>query len=344
MLIKMILTLPCLFIILVNLVFPIISKKINIKTTALIGLTLYTLGGVFGAFVNDIYVLLFSRALLGMGVGLIMPLSTGLLAYYFGQNEQNKLMGYSFAMNNLGGIIAMSLSGILASIKWNYSFYVYLLGVAVILLVIIYLPKDYISKKEAKIKFKLLKQKAFPIISVFLLMIAFYSYITNFAILVTSRGVIQSSGVGIIMSVQSIGSIFMALIFGYISKQFGDKIKYLGIGLFMMAFVMLYLFDNVMIYVISLLFCGSGMGIIMPHMNSNAVKNLNKETAPSIMAIVSIGIYLGQFISPIISSFVMNTFKIQIVKFPYIIAIISVVFILVLTVFEDLKKKPLSQQ
>lgn len=339
MVIKMIVTLPCLFIILMNLVFPIVSKRINIKTTALIGLTLYTFGGVLGAFVNDMSVLIFSRVLLGMGVGLIMPLSTGLLPFYFKQNEQKKLMGYSFAMNNLGGIIAMSLSGILASIKWNYSFYVYILGVFSIILVILYLPKDHISKKENIFEFGILKKKLLPIISIFLLMVAFYSYITNFSLLVTSAGIIKSSGVGLVMSFQSLGAILMAFIFGYISKRFGDKIIYVGIGLFMLSFFMLYSFDNILIYTLSLLFCGSGMGIIMPYMNTSTIKNIDKETAPSIMAIVSISIYLGQFLSPMISSFIITIFNIKIIKFPYIVAIVSVILILILTLFEDLKEK-----
>jgi len=339
-LIKMILTVPSLFIILVNLVFPIILKKSNIKTIALVGLILYTLGGFIGAFVNDIYFLLFSRALLGMGVGLIMPLSTGLLAYYYNQHEQKKLMGYSVAMNNLGGIIAMTLSGFLAAIKWNYSFYVYLLGAIVILLVVLYFPKDKISRKEGKLEVQLLKKKLVPIITIFLLMVAFYSYITNFSIISISEGILKANNVGLIMSFQAVGALIIAIMFGKISKQFGDGVKYVGIVLFMMSFIILYLCNDVAICTLALLLDGIGMGILMPYIISSVVKNLDKKEAPSIMAIVVIGMYLGQFSSPIISSFFIKTFRIQIVKFPYVIAVVTIVLILILTIFEDLKKKP----
>lgn len=67
---------------------------------------------------------------------MIMPLSTGLLAFFFDKNEQSKLMGYSSAMNNLGGIIATSLSGILVSFNWRYSFSIYIMGLFVMILVV----------------------------------------------------------------------------------------------------------------------------------------------------------------------------------------------------------------
>ncbi|MBR2232207.1 MAG: hypothetical protein IJ891_07565 [Prevotella sp.] len=64
---------------------------------------LYVAAGAGCFFVDDIYVLLVMRALLGISVGLIMPLSTGLLAYYFPPEEQAWLMGLSAAMNQMGG-------------------------------------------------------------------------------------------------------------------------------------------------------------------------------------------------------------------------------------------------
>jgi hypothetical protein len=35
-----------------------------------------------------------------------MPLSTGLLAFYFPPEEQARLMGLSAAMNQMGGVVA----------------------------------------------------------------------------------------------------------------------------------------------------------------------------------------------------------------------------------------------
>jgi MFS family permease len=80
LLIKLIITLPALFIIFTSLLFSSLSSRLSSKTIAISGLFLYIVGGCGAGFVNNIYLLLAFRSILGIGVGLIMPLSTGLLA------------------------------------------------------------------------------------------------------------------------------------------------------------------------------------------------------------------------------------------------------------------------
>jgi len=336
-LIKMILTIPGLFIMLVSLIFPLILNKFNVKHIALIGIGLYTLGGLLGAFMNDIYMLLFTRVLLGCGVGLIMPLSTGLLAYYFDQSEQSRLMGYSVAMNNLGGIIAMSLSGYLASISWNYSFFVYLLGLIAFILVILFLPKDRIKGTESTVDIKLIRKKITPLLSMFLMMVAFYTYITNFSIQATSENIIASNQVGVVMSFQSVGAMLLALCFGAMTKKAGKNIKYLGLLLFMVSFILLLVLNTSVGYMLALALCGAGMGISLPQINSTATQGMDRELAPSIMAMMSVAMYLGQFISPILSGYIMKTFSITLVRFPYTLAIVSTMTVIIITALSDIR-------
>ncbi len=83
LLIQLIVSLPALFIILTNLVFPWLCRLMKTRTLALTGLALYVLSGSGAFFVYNIWMLLEFRAMMGVSVGMIMPLSTGLLAYYF---------------------------------------------------------------------------------------------------------------------------------------------------------------------------------------------------------------------------------------------------------------------
>lgn len=66
------------------------------------GLALYTVGGAAAGLFNSIWAVLVMRALVGVGVGMIMPLSTGLLTYYFAPEKREGLMGLSSAANQLG--------------------------------------------------------------------------------------------------------------------------------------------------------------------------------------------------------------------------------------------------
>ena len=103
LLIQFVVSMPALFIILTNLCFPMLCRVMRTRTIALCGLLLYVVAGSGAFFADNIALLLVLRALLGVSVGMIMTLSTSLLAYYFPPEEQARLMGLAAAMNQMGG-------------------------------------------------------------------------------------------------------------------------------------------------------------------------------------------------------------------------------------------------
>ena len=121
LLVQFIVSMPALLIIVTNLFFLPVSRRLRTRAIATTGLLLYVAAGAGCFFVDDIWVLLAMRALLGVSVGLIMPLSTGLLAYYFPPEEQARLMGLSAAMNQMGGVVTTLLAGLLATVKTAYA-------------------------------------------------------------------------------------------------------------------------------------------------------------------------------------------------------------------------------
>ena len=127
-LVQMIISIPALFIFLTNMIFPKLCSLFRAKELTLAGLVLYVVGGCAAGLFSNIWLVLVFRALVGVGVGIIMPMSTGLLSFYYTRDKQDKLMGYSSAMNQMGGVIATLISGLLAGISWRASFLVYLLS------------------------------------------------------------------------------------------------------------------------------------------------------------------------------------------------------------------------
>lgn len=65
-------------------------------------------------------------AMLGMGSGLIVPLSTGLISRYFVGSYRTKQFGYSSAITNITLVLATTLTGYLAEVNWHLPFLVYL--------------------------------------------------------------------------------------------------------------------------------------------------------------------------------------------------------------------------
>ena len=145
--VQMIISIPAIFIVITNFIFPKLCRTFGAKTLVIIGLLFYTAGGCAAGLFSNIALVLVMRALVGIGVGIIMPLSTGLLAFYFPPRMQGKLMGQSSAMNQMGGVVATLLSGILAGFSWRASFLVYLMGLISIVLCGIFMPDEKIQQQ-----------------------------------------------------------------------------------------------------------------------------------------------------------------------------------------------------
>lgn len=98
------------------------------------GLAIFTLCGVACLLAKSMTALIIASSILGIGAGMIIPLSTGLVVDYFTGNVRVQQLGYSSAINNLTLVAATALTGYVADINWHLSFLVYLLpGVSLII-------------------------------------------------------------------------------------------------------------------------------------------------------------------------------------------------------------------
>jgi MFS family permease len=329
LLIKLIITLPSLFIIITSLLFSLISSRLASKTIAVIGLILYIIGGCGAGFINSIYLLLIFRSILGIGVGLIAPLSTGLIAYFFDKNEQSKLMGYSSAMNNLGGIIATALSGYLVSLNWRYSFAIYLLGLFVMIMVIGILPKAEMSKTKNSIDLKSIRKIAPYVFAMFITMVIFYTVPSNFSIIVTKENLVPTSFIGLLMSVQNISAFITGLALSIIVKKVGRYTKYSASGMLALGFFSLSFTGNIVPVILGLVALGVGLGTLAPILNAQISLHVDKGKMTSSMAIMSAMLYLGQFLSPIIIDGIQSLLHLQGLQTPYYLAMLLSIALLI---------------
>lgn len=299
LLIQLIVSLPALFIILTNLVFPWLCRLMRTRTLALTGLALYVLSGAGAFFVDNIWMLLVFRALMGVSVGMIMPLSTGLLAYYFPPEEQAGLMGLSAAMNQMGGVVATFLAGVLAGISWNYAFLVYLLGLVAIVLVAVNLPNERLSGRGG-VSLSLLKRFHPSVVGMFLVMVLFFIYPTNFAL--TASETLSGMGVTLTMVGLDVVAFLVGLVFGVLMKRFAAQMKYVAPMGFAAGYLCLATGSGLVWLLLGSAFIGIANGIGVPYLNTIGSVKAGKEAATTVMPLLSAALYLGQFLSPLIVS------------------------------------------
>lgn len=302
MMVQLIVSIPALLIIVTNLFFMSISRRLRTRTIAATGLMLYVVSGAGCFFADNIYVLLFLRAVLGISVGLIMPLSTGLLAFYFPPSEQARMMGLSAAMNQMGGVVATMLAGLLATIEWNYAFLVYLLGLIALLMVLAWLPNEQLdaaNKRGVPFQPKQLLKFHPSVLGMLLLMMIFFIFPTNFAITAARQTSLTAEAITIIMVGLDVVAFFAGLFFGKMMKPFRIAIKYFAPVAFLMGYV-LFAFGSVPAIIGGAVFVGIATGVGVPYLNTIASIKGGRNSATTVMPLLSAALYLGQFLSPIV--------------------------------------------
>jgi MFS family permease len=302
MLVQMIISVPALFIVLTSFVFPRLCVRFGAKTLVTAGLVLYTAGGCAAGLFSNIWTVLAARALVGIGVGIIMPLSTGLLAFWFPAGEQEKLMGWSSAMNQMGGVVATLLSGALAGISWRASFLVYLLGLGSIVLCLRHLPDEKIRNDAARMSPETIKENAAPAAAMFLLMVTFFVYPSNFAMVSAADGVIPQYLTSVIMASLDMVAFAGGLAFVHLKAAFGDGIRFLSPSLFLAGYLALAFAPAWAGALAGSALIGFANGVGVPYIISSASKKAGRSAASTVMPLLSAALFLAQFLTPAIIS------------------------------------------
>lgn len=324
--VQMIISMPAIFIVITNFFFPRFCKAFGAKTLVLGGLILYSAGGCLAGACGNIGLLLITRALVGIGVGIIMPLSTGLLSFYFPPEKQDRLMGYSSAMNQMGGVIATLLAGLLAGISWRLSFMVYLLGLLSIILCLIFLPNDKIRSEEGGEKEKktgaVFKSNYVYIIAMFLLMTIFFIYPANFAMETASDGIIPQQYIAVIMAMMDFIAFFGGLLFVRMKILLKGNTRFLAPILFLIGYLLLALVGGWIGTLAGSICIGFANGAGIPFIISEVSLKEGKAAATTVMPLISAALYLAQFLSPVIMSAVTAALGGTIGHLPYWFAVI----------------------
>ena len=352
--VQMVISIPAIFIVVTNLMFPAMCRKVRSRTLLLIGLALYVIGGCIAGIFNNIYTVLAARALVGIGVGIIMPMSTGLLAYYYTRDKQDKLLGYSSAMNQLGGAVATLIAGLLAAVSWRLSFLVYLMGLISVVLVMMFLPNENISRNNPEMSgekkpadsaaAKRLEYEAeksgrrggstfgeyYPyIIGMFILMFTFFIYPSCFAMESAKGGSIPQTAVSVIMALLDAFGFLGGLAYSHIRKGIGNNAKFVAPSLFIIGYAILAFTGGIVPASIGSVIIGFASGSGIPFIISSASQKAGRNAGTTVLPLISAAMYLSQFLTPMILSVLEKAFAGYAGHLPYIVAISSGALLLV---------------
>ncbi|MEG1563074.1 MAG: MFS transporter [Bacteroides sp.] len=145
---QMLSSLPSLLIIPFILLAGALAQRTSVIGLLQVGLGIFASCGVLYLLADRMWQLIAISAILGIGAGMIVPLSTGLVTKYFSGAYRTKQFGLSSAITNLTLVGATALTGYLAEVNWHLPFTVYLLPL-VSLVLSVYLQRSMAGETKA---------------------------------------------------------------------------------------------------------------------------------------------------------------------------------------------------
>ena len=330
--IQMLTSLPSLLIIPFVLLAGKLAEKRDFIRLLRVGLWLFAASGVLYLFSSKMWQLMAVSALLGIGAGLIIPLSTGLISRYFTGEYRVKQFGYSSAITNMTLVVATAVTGYLAEVHWRLAFVVYLLPL-ISLVLSAYLKKNTVSVTVKQASAVIPSMQSAPVISGkygihirhLIQLMLFYGVVTYVVLAVTfnlpflmEAHHFSSGNSGLMISLFFLAIMAPGFMLDNIVKLLGNKTKLYSLLAVAVGLLLIWISPTEWLIVPGCILVGLGYGIIQPLIYDKTVDTAIPQKTTLALAFVMVMNYLAILLSPFITDFFQWIFHTGSQEFPFI--------------------------
>ncbi|WP_405166743.1 MFS transporter [Nocardia sp. NBC_01499] len=283
------------------------ADRIGRKPLLVGSLALYAVAGAAGFFVEGIGVLLVTRALVGVAVGGIMTAISAIITDWFEGPKRATFLGLQQAFASIGGVVFLPLAGLLAASNWKLPFWIYGASAVILPFALLALREQRRDKVSGPVGVDAVSSRSGifrPIAGLylvaFLVTLAFYMAPTQLPFLLAQLH-IGPALVGAVIAATTLSSVAGALAFPSLRGRWSPSvltaasIALLGIGWMLVGTA-----STVVQVVAGLLVGGFGVGLAVPNLNLRLSDLAPAATRGRILSGLVTGIFLGQFVSPLI--------------------------------------------
>ena len=330
--IQMLTSLPSLLIIPFVLLAGKLAEKRDFIRLLRVGLWLFAASGVLYLFSSRMWQLMAVSALLGIGAGLIIPLSTGLISRYFTGEYRVRQFGYSSAITNMTLVVATAVTGYLAEVHWRLPFAVYLLPL-ISLVLSAYLKKDAASVTIKQAAAIIPPIQSTPVISGkygihirhLVQLMLFYGLVTYVVLAVTfnlpflmEAHHFSSGNSGLMISLFFLAIMAPGFMLDSLVKLLGNKTKLYSLLAIAIGLLLIWISPTEWLIVPVCILVGLGYGIIQPLIYDKTVDTAIPQKTTLALAFVMVMNYLAILLSPFITDFFQWIFHTGSQEFPFI--------------------------
>ena len=287
----------------------IIDRK-GARRPYIAALLCYGLAGGSGLLINSFWVLLVSRACLGIALaGIFAGINVLILNMYDGI-ERDRVMGWRGSAQSFGGVIWPLTGGALGAISWRFPFAVYMRAIPIGLFAIAAVPEPEIQHRAGSQSpggtSVLAVFRGNPVLFIIYGLIFFgnlllYSIVIFLPQLLESFGISSTFRIGLFITAMTASAGVTAFIYGKIRSRFSYRvIVTIAVALWAVAFTTISQAPGSRIIAIAVALFGVSQGLIMP----TVMVWVGAVVPPSFRGRFSSYLgtfgFIGQFLSPIL--------------------------------------------
>lgn len=337
--VQMLSSLPSLLIIPFIILAGKLTEKVNFIRLLQVGLAIFALSGILYLFAGKMWQLIAISAMLGVGSGMIIPLSTGLISKYFVGPYRVKQFGFSSAITNITLVVATAVTGYLAEVNWHLPFVVYLFPL-VSLVLSVYLRRSMISEEGSAsiandekeetgvppIGPEVGKSKYGVNIKHLLQVMMFYGLSTYLALIVTfnlpflmEEYHFSSGDSGVMISLFFLAIMAPGLFLNRIVGLFREKTKFYSLLCIAVGLALIWISPKEWVIAPGCILVGLGYGVIQPVIYDKTTHTAVPKKATLALAFVMMMNYLAILLCPFIIDFFQSTvFHIKSQQFAFV--------------------------
>lgn len=275
-----------------------------------ISAVLFLVGGMGPFLFNDnIWIILFFRALLGIASGISFPLSVDLVVDFFEGKERRTMTGFVSATVSVSGVIFQMLGGYLAGINWTYTFLAYGVSIVFVIIWAVFLPEPKRQEKvaveqETEHAGKKLGFGVYLVGALFgLFFLLWYIMPNNGAMVLIGEGLAVPAQIGAAFSMITVGSFLVSILHGPMFRIFKFSLLPISFALGAIGLYICYIAGTLTLFTVGITFTGLGMGMIVPATMTKVVCMTSYTASPKAISLAYFAMGVGGFLQPIIFSF-----------------------------------------
>ena len=319
--VQLLVTLPSITVCIVSILYGWLSTRINPRTLVIAGLTMFIIGGVAPAFLDDFNMILACRALLGMGAGLTLPACDSIIPRLYEGRMRENMMGWNMTAGAIGVTIMVFAGGHLAAIDWHLSFLGYCIGIVSWLLVVLLLPKIPMVKSELEGEDSApkigeivsdIKWLVWVEIIVYFVGNMFATMVTsNLSLFVEGSGLGTPADSGNALSLQMLAAAVGAFGYGWLKRRLGYNVIPFAWLLLGAGFMIVGHADSLGMVMVGMAIAGAGVGIVWPAYCMRVTELTSPVAQAMAIAIAGALQGFGNFFNPVVGSWIYELFGVN---------------------------------